>query len=476
MSRLTVVIFIGLLFCVSSPLCAEVDIGYVRLNEANKPSAVQIWNATWGCSGKDMGMSLSVYEDYIYVVAYAEIFGTNGDTVILKYDLNGKLIWNISLESIGPVFGRDILVYNDYIYMLGEKYANETYWDIYVAKLDLEGNKIWESTWGGRKLDYGYALYAYDNSIYVVGSSENISAKISDIVLIRFNSDGNIVWNTTWSGDGLDFGYDIFVYGNAIYVVGTTKKSENNDDIILLKYDLNSYLLWNVTWGGEHLEDGFGIHVYRGYIYVVGSTNEENEAGDVVLLKYDCDGNLIWTTTWGGVSSDIGRSIYVEKDCIYITGETISFGARIDDIFILKYDIEGNYIWNVTWGGANDDDPHGIVVNSGYIYIVGETYSFGAGDSDVFLIKFDNDDDGDGLGNHEEGIIGTDPNDPDTDNDGYSDWDEIVSNTDPLDPKDNPRSKLLKKLAIILSLIIAITIVFVIYYKLIKPKKLSQQN
>ncbi|MBW8244164.1 hypothetical protein K1F50_15250, partial [Muricauda oceani] len=46
------------------------------------------------------------------------------------------------------------------------------------------------------------------------------------------------------------------------------------------------------------------------------------------------------------------------------------------------------------------------------------------------------DDDGDGLTNGEEAVLGTDPDDPDTDGDGVDDGQEVTDTDDPLDPCD----------------------------------------
>jgi len=266
---------------------------------------------------------------------------------------------------------------------------------------------------------------------------------------LKYDLDGNLIWNVTWGGGSSDFGRGVFVYGDYIYVVGDIGYS----DVFLLKYDLDGNLIWDTTWGGDTLASVF---VYDNYIYATGDAGN-----DVYLLKYDLNGNLIWDTTWGGNLGDFGNGVFVYEDYIYVVGTTWSFGAGYSDVCLLKYDLDGNLIWNVTWGGSDNDFGESVFVYGDYIYVAGTTCSFGAGGSDVCLLKYDSDDDGDGLGNHQESELGTDPLDADSDDDGFLDGVEVAEGTDPLDPSDNPRVRYYHEIASIVGIIIVILVVCV---------------
>lgn len=95
--------------------------------------------------------------------------------------------------------------------------------------------------------------------------------------------------------------------------------------------------------------------------------------------------------TWGGSASEQGRGVAVDsKGDIFVTGSTSSFGAGLSDIFLLKYDSSGNLLFQETWGGTANDYASGIAVDSANnaVHVVGYTYSFGAGQDDVLLLTF----------------------------------------------------------------------------------------
>jgi hypothetical protein len=108
-------------------------------------------------------------------------------------------------------------------------------------------------------------------------------------------------------------------------------------------------------------------------------------------VKTDANGNIIWAKTYGGTSSDGAFSVQQTSDGGYIlAGFTYSFGAGGSDVFLIKTDANGNIIWAKTYGGTGGENASSVLHTSdgGYI-LAGETNSFGAGGGDAFLIKTD---------------------------------------------------------------------------------------
>ncbi len=411
--------------------------GTPEITAISNSHVILVWSDTWSGVGPSYCYGIAGYGDHIYIVGYAESNATFYDVLLLKYNLDGELIWYKMMGGIDGDYGYDVCVYGDNLYIAGytSSYGADSS-DVFLLKCDLEGNVIWNKTWGGVKEDYGYSLAIYNGYIYVVGETRSFGNGSSDICLLKFDSDGNLVWNVTWGTDQYEYGEDIVIADGYIYVLGALYNyTIDNADIVILKYDTEGNLIWYTRWNMTSSDHGGGVEYYDGYLYVTGDITSYVTAYDVLILKLDTDGKVLWNKTFGGISFDYGFDIDIYNGDIYIVGGTYSYGSGDEDIYVTRCDLDGNVIWNTTCGKAGYDEGEAIVVHDGLIYIAGfiEEANYSA-----FIACFDNDNDGDGLGNHEELELGTDPNNPDTDGDGYSDGVEVEQGSNPLDPADIP--------------------------------------
>jgi hypothetical protein len=127
-----------------------------------------------------------------------------------------------------------------------------------------------------------------------------------------------------------------------------------------------------------------------GGFIIAGSTSTYSAGpSDVYLIKTDAMGIQQWYRTFGGNGDDEGYSVHQTTDGGFIiVGDTWSYGVGYPDVYIIKTDSLGNQEWYQTFGGSEGDYGYSVQQTSdgGYI-IVGRTSSFGAGNEDVYLIR-----------------------------------------------------------------------------------------
>ncbi len=112
---------------------------------------------------------------------------------------------------------------------------------------------------------------------------------------------------------------------------------------------------------------------------------------DIFLIKTDSRGNLQWAKTYGGTSQDYASSVQQTSGGGYIVaGYTASFGAGGSDFFLIKTDANGNIQWAKTYGRVTSDRASSVqqTLDGGYI-VAGVTYPIGVVYTDIFLIKTD---------------------------------------------------------------------------------------
>jgi hypothetical protein len=176
-----------------------------------------------------------------------------------------------------------------------------------------------------------------------------------------------------------------------IYVAGRYNAPNalvGGDAVLVAFSKSNGVYQWHRTWGGSGLDDGLGMTGDSTALYVVGITNSFGNGSQIFLLKYDHAGNLVWDTLWGGAGSEAARTLAITQDgYILVAGKTDSYGAGQNDIALLKFNNSGVLIWNRIWGGIGMDESHGIATRGNFAYIAGETNSYGAGNLDGILIK-----------------------------------------------------------------------------------------
>ena len=162
---------------------------------------------------------------------------------------------------------------------------------------------------------------------------------------------------------------------------------------LVLPLSLHAQITFERTYGGDSLDLGLSVMQTPdgGYI-LVGNTGSFGAGGhDVYLIKTDANGDTLWTRTFGGTYDDQGWSVQQTADNGHIiAGLTESFGAGESDVYLIKTDALGDMLWTRTFGGASGDFGSSVqqTADGGHI-IAGGTSSFGADGGDVWLIKLD---------------------------------------------------------------------------------------
>lgn len=320
--------------------------------------------------------------------------------IIVPYLSNSRSIvneWNRTWGGIKSDTGYGVtLDSSNNVYITGSTYTVSST-DMLLVKYDSTGVQQWNRTWGGNEHDLGWGI-AVDssNNIYLAGQTESFGAGFSDMLLVKYDTTGVLQWYRTWGETAYEVGRAVAIdSSDNVYLAGGHDAYwTGSDNMHLVKYDSSGVQLWNRTWGGTEWDRGWGVAVdSSNNVYLAGNT-ESFGAGpsDMILVKYNSAGVQQWNCTWGGIDSEESFGVSVDSlDNVYLGGYTRSFGAGDIDMVLVKYDSSGVQQWNRTWGGIEYDLGWGVAVDSSNnIYLAGHTSSFGVGSHDMIIVKYDN--------------------------------------------------------------------------------------
>jgi len=130
----------------------------------------------------------------------------------------------------------------------------------------------------------------------------------------------------------------------------------------------------------------------NGYLILGTTSNFNSRNTDLILFRINSDGTTQWANRYGGPQNETAEHAELTSDGGFILlANTTSFGAGNSDLLVIKTDINGSVEWSRTFGGSRNDFSACIkqVADGGYI-IAGRTQSFGSGGDDGYLIKINN--------------------------------------------------------------------------------------
>lgn len=305
--------------------------------------------------------------------------------------------------------------------------------DAWLAKYDSNGNQQWSRQFGSTGTESVWGMASDGSNIYVagniIGQLENNTVKGgNDAYLAKYDSNGNQVWIKQYGTYTLEEAFRITVdtSGN-IYAAGHTfgnlgGPNQNlgqgevfelpSTDSYVAKFDSNGNQLWVAQFGTITLDDNWGVATdNNGNVFAGGNTKgsfggkNAGPAGeyDAWLVKLNKDGQTDWVRQFGTPNYDFMWDIETDSlGDIYATGWTLGDlggkNAGSYDVWLAKYNTNGNQLWIKQFGTSEDDAPFldGIDIDANdNIFLTGNTNGnlggANAGSYDAWAAKFDKD-------------------------------------------------------------------------------------
>ena len=244
----------------------------------------------------------------------------------------------------------------------------------------------------GSQYEWGWSIRGTsDGGFILVGGTASYGYGGEDLFAVRLDASLDQLWQGAYGGADADRGHDGTETADGGFAFVGKMGVGGAPDIYLVKTDATGVEQWSQTYGGADYDEGRALlQLADGGFALVGTTFSEGEGGsDVILIRTDGSGNELWRRTYGGTENDDGRDIVQTSDGGFaLAGGTYSEGAGDSDMVLIRVDSSGNELWTETYGGASYDLADELEANEyDEFTLFGSTASFGAGGWDMFLVQ-----------------------------------------------------------------------------------------
>ncbi len=331
------------------------------------------WNKTYGGSKDDIGQTLAQTKDGGYVLTGYSMSDDGDasknqgfhDNWILKLDAQGNLEWESSYGFSGHDHSYDILQTDDGgFFFTGflditsaradgntEKSGGLTshgVGEFWGTKIDGEGSVQWRGYFGGTNNDRAHAVVQADDGGFVMaGFSESDDFDISDtngsydFWIVKVDRFGNLIWERSFGGEGIEVAYDIaktrdngfVVVGNTFSTDGDISQNHAESDMWMIKIDAEGTMEWEQTYGGSQFDLAQAVVQSKdgGFLITGNSKSDDQDStnnggeNDIWVVKTNRDGDLVWQKSFGGSGLDFGFDLIEDVDgSILVVGESAS--------------------------------------------------------------------------------------------------------------------------------------------------------
>ncbi len=286
----------------------------------------------------------------LYITGYSDSAQESSNCITIKYDSTGTLLWsNIYRTNYVSHDRGNKIVFdkNGNIIVTGTGFTQNSGFDYLTIKYDVTGNTIWAKTFNDEpdiSIDNGESIITdINNNVFVTGSCSNSITFRSNIVTVKYNSAGQIIWAKKFNGLGNDDDYPVDILvdnSNNVIVGGRTTGFNSSFDYLVLKYSNSGDSIWNRKYSGPGNYDDILSAVSidnLNNIYVTGDLFSSNS--NIFTVKYNDAGDIVWTKSFNGTGNgnDIPNNLFIDNaNNLYISGISLGTNTNLDAIGI-KY-------------------------------------------------------------------------------------------------------------------------------------------
>lgn len=369
--------------------------------ESFSPSQADSFIKFFGSYELDEGFDVKSLDDGGYILAGTTSKDNSGtEIVIIRTDKYGNEIWeprqyggtyndHASGIKLLPDGGFVIIGSTEIEAQEGSVISN-----MYLIRTDDQGDTLWTRNYGGYSNDVGYHLdQTSDEGFILIGSTEDLVSGITDILMVKTDSDGEEIWSITHGGSNDDVGIYItetdygFIYSG--YTRSYSQAGQSQSNIFIAKTNSIGRLTFPYTYGDSGDDSGESVIPLPegGYVILGTTTNPSTNIKNVFLARVEEDiSKPLWSKSFGGNINHLAGCIKITSDGGFVITGTKELSAGNHVIFLLKTDADGNQLFLKTFGGSGQQRAESLDITHDEGFIITGSNKLGE-NSMITLIK-----------------------------------------------------------------------------------------
>ena len=291
-----------------------------------------------------------------YVLGTTWLPDSTKDILLIKFASDGTEVWRRVYDN--PSHGDDIpmnmnLDREGNIWVCGMAKPSINNGDFLLVKFNPDGIPVVDELYDGRDHLFDCATTVVADkagNIYAGGYETSLDSGIN-MMLVKYNSGGAMLWRRKYSTRQMDIANEIIVDDSCnVYLTGTSNNGPHTSDILIQKYDSTGRLKWQVIYDGKLSQNDNGQFITMddsSYIYVSGFLNHANNRADIPIIKLNRNGQIISEILYNGRIADCGATaINAGRKTLDLIGLCNDYNIQEVSSFLIRYNKGGKQLFS----------------------------------------------------------------------------------------------------------------------------------
>lgn len=359
-------------------------------NNSQASTSVGInWQSLVGDGNQYFTDVVNISGDSYLAVGTENTTSRKNDVFVANYNSSTNSYYSMDLGTSYDDFGVSVKKTSDGGYAI-LSYTVDTNYNVttHLTKLNSALSIVWSIVVGDSRFREGNALITTNDGGFLIAATEQYVVGSSDIDMaaIKVSSGGSLVWERTFGTSSAESGRGIALTNDGGYVMCGSSNSDgssatSDSNMLVVKFASDGTWQWKDTFNADSLDDIANSIVQNsnGDISFTGTYPINSNLSRLIHVILSSSGQVKFSNLYGTLVNNEGYSIQTTTDGGYvIAGTTFSSSTNSEDAYLIKTDAYGNYIWDKSVGDTGYEGAYSVIQTSDGGYVgVGESNTYG---------------------------------------------------------------------------------------------------